>query len=150
MNKEYDGVITKDYAAYSNLNSYGNNKSPVSIVAPVTASFLPEIFYHMRPHPLPQWMIPNKQGTNNSIHCNPYSCNSAASDKTCESNYSDMSNFQRLELMFPSLSESAISNSLLKSGGDLRLAMESLLNDYSSVYGYSGASGYSGQNIRYA
>ena len=90
MNKEYDGAITKDYAAYSNLNSYGNNGTPVSIVAPVTASFLPEIFYNMRPHPLPQWMIPRKQGTNvkNSVRCpicNSYSCQSAAygSSKNC-------------------------------------------------------------------
>lgn len=60
MTKEYGTGMTKDYSAYSNINSYGNNGSPVSIIAPVTASFLPEIFYHMKPHPLPQWMIPRK------------------------------------------------------------------------------------------
>lgn len=76
MTKEYDAGITKDYAAYSNINSYGNNGTPVSIVAPVTASFLPEIFYNMRPHPLPHWMIPKKQGT----HCDQYS---HVSNKKC-------------------------------------------------------------------
>jgi hypothetical protein len=74
MSKEYDATITKDYATYSNINSYGHNSRPVSIVAPVTASFLPEIFYHMRPHPLPHWMTPYKQGTN----CDQYSYQSDA------------------------------------------------------------------------
>lgn len=88
MTKEYDSTITKDYAAYSNINSYGNNGRPVSIVAPVTASFLPEIFYHMRPHPLPQWMTPKKQGTN----CNQYPYQSASSH-TCGSDYTDNSDY---------------------------------------------------------
>jgi len=85
MRKQYDSGITKDYAAYSNINSYGNNGTPVSIVAPVTASFLPEIFYHMKPHPLPHWMIPRKQGTDRCPVCNSYSCESAAygSNKKC-------------------------------------------------------------------
>jgi len=90
MRTEYNSGITKDYAAYSNINSYGNNGTPVSIVAPVTASFLPEIFYHIKPHPLPHWMIPRKQGTdlNNSErcpNCNSYSCQSGAycSGKKC-------------------------------------------------------------------
>ena len=71
MTKEYDAGTTKEYPAYSNINSYANNVRPVSIVAPMPAYFLPEIFYHAKPHPLPQWMKPKKHFE--CDNCNSYS-----------------------------------------------------------------------------
>ena len=75
---------------------------------------------------------------------------SGPSDFSNRSDYSERPDFQqmnpqqRLSLMFPSLPMSVISDSLVKSGGDLRLAMERLLFNYTDKSGYSRPSGYSG------
>ena len=54
---------------------------------------------------------------------------------------------QLLERMFPSIPVSAITDSLVKSGGNLQLAMKSLLSGYtdrSGAFDYINRSGYSG------
>jgi len=84
MSKEYGAGISRSQPGYSSMNSYGANGSSISVVSPVLASFTPEIFTKMTPHPLPHWMTPNKivQDPNYSCPpCRPYSCLSGPNEK---------------------------------------------------------------------
>uniref|UniRef100_A0A6C0H2G6 Uncharacterized protein n=1 Tax=viral metagenome TaxID=1070528 RepID=A0A6C0H2G6_9ZZZZ len=79
MNNQYSVRTTNDRFYYSNMNSYGSSGQPIPIIAPVLVSQRPEIFSHLKPHSLPEWMLPKKINRDETqvekcIPCNPYSC----------------------------------------------------------------------------
>ncbi len=62
----------KSDSYYSNYNVYGNNGQKRCIMNQVPTSEFPSIFYHVKPHALPEIMRPKHI---NTPYCSPYALN---------------------------------------------------------------------------
>lgn len=79
MNREHESIISSSQPFYSNMESYGTDGQSHFIVAPVLATISPSLFFHVKPHPLPNWMNPRNVGPEFShgqkcVQCDPYAC----------------------------------------------------------------------------
>lgn len=55
--RQYKATTSSSYPCYKNLNQYGACKAG-TIIAPTPVSLIPEIFYNMKPHPMPKKKVP--------------------------------------------------------------------------------------------